>query len=1104
MVIDNILIVWYKETLLHYCRFSLQFVTNSKKLGEEILYIPYSPLSQKGDQTTYVSDDIAIVQEDVFNQIREKVKDFDAFVAKELMLSKEELFQYYSAEQIDSIGIAISKIKKNAGFIIADETGIGKGRILAGVARYAHAINKPVIFFTEKEHLFSDFYRDLVDTNAIGLFKNILLLHPTAKVYDQDGNVVLKSSKKKCDEAIASGDLSGFNLIISSYSQVSTANHKKVKLPPIKKLCEDGAILILDESHNASGNSNCNAFFKSLLDVTKKVIYSSATFIANENQLDIYKPTLGLKQVVFENIKMRLANGVNGELRSELTKYLTKNLSFLRREHKPLSIEWQTVMCQLDDDKKGLLDKFSHFVRDVFEEHNEFIRTHRKKKDGEEITSPWYCFGANVNRLSRTLVLLLKVDGLLEAIEKSLSNNHKPVIVIDSTMQSMISAAIEALGEYKHNTTSFSFDLALKKMLYEVFVEYRMGYLGVEEKDIPESFNAILVRFSEVLKDFEALSISPIDTIIERLEAKGIRVGEVSGRTTHVKNGELAPYKKKKKVDCIREFNAGELDVIILTRAGSTGVSLHASATFKDQRPRDLYELEITNRPTHRLQFAGRVNRKNQVNEPTFFAVVTDILFEQRILNIESIKLQKLQAHTASHSEKENKENIVNFYTDFVNNAARSYIVQNNLHGLLGISLGKNDDEFYFVDSLLKRSLFLPHHAQVKIVDFLTASVKVEEILQQNVADDYTHEITKLKSFISQDDGDVKKDFYSNANNVQNVWVGKITTSSTFTVKETLNLEEVLEKIRLNKLVNEADSRDVIHHACDVFLSNNKFLTRDHKERIALIQEQLTIAKSLSYVDNKGEYYRGLVKDIIFSGDDIDAFIDYPELIVIELLMQNPSKVDDMDYVGETRFVTLFDLFHPRTRISFYDEDKKWLLKKYARTAGEKIKKTLHFFTGNSVFLETLRVGLDVNKPYEVTFTKRPDKKVSVLKAPFTIKRVIDKISPPILSVKELFEGIRTTGVSTGYNNKKDSLVMIRKMPQHGYCFIIKKSEFAGNSTKIDKTIQSILKKKVTIPNTQDYDKYFVCPLGNNGEEKKRFFAVLHMLFAKYIFFKDA
>ena len=49
---------------------------------------------------------------------------------------------------------------------IGDQTGQGKGRVLAALARYAALNNKPVVFFTEKANLFSDFWRDLKDIDS--------------------------------------------------------------------------------------------------------------------------------------------------------------------------------------------------------------------------------------------------------------------------------------------------------------------------------------------------------------------------------------------------------------------------------------------------------------------------------------------------------------------------------------------------------------------------------------------------------------------------------------------------------------------------------------------------------------------------------------------------------------------------------------------------------------------------------------------------------------------------------------------------------------------------------------------------------------------------
>ena len=81
----------------------------------------------------------------------------------------------FAQEQIDAIATAIySHEERGDAIILADQTGVGKGRVCAGLLRYAMLELKDVdangnetpkkpFFFTEKKHLITDIYRDLID-----------------------------------------------------------------------------------------------------------------------------------------------------------------------------------------------------------------------------------------------------------------------------------------------------------------------------------------------------------------------------------------------------------------------------------------------------------------------------------------------------------------------------------------------------------------------------------------------------------------------------------------------------------------------------------------------------------------------------------------------------------------------------------------------------------------------------------------------------------------------------------------------------------------------------------------------------------------------------
>ena len=94
--------------------------------------------------------------------------DIDAYVAKELGYKPEEIGNYFGAEQIDAIALAIHHMGNGGGFIIGDQTGIGKGRVNAAVIRWAQRQGKIPVFVTIKKELYADMVRDLADIGMDG------------------------------------------------------------------------------------------------------------------------------------------------------------------------------------------------------------------------------------------------------------------------------------------------------------------------------------------------------------------------------------------------------------------------------------------------------------------------------------------------------------------------------------------------------------------------------------------------------------------------------------------------------------------------------------------------------------------------------------------------------------------------------------------------------------------------------------------------------------------------------------------------------------------------------------------------------------------------
>jgi len=78
----------------------------------------------------------------------------------------DNLCKVFAPEQLDAIALAIYNVEnRKQGMIVGDMTGVGKGRVAAALIRYTIKYLKKVpVFLTEKSYLFSDIYRDIIDT----------------------------------------------------------------------------------------------------------------------------------------------------------------------------------------------------------------------------------------------------------------------------------------------------------------------------------------------------------------------------------------------------------------------------------------------------------------------------------------------------------------------------------------------------------------------------------------------------------------------------------------------------------------------------------------------------------------------------------------------------------------------------------------------------------------------------------------------------------------------------------------------------------------------------------------------------------------------------
>lgn len=147
--------------------------------------------------------------------------------------------------------------------------------------------------------------------------------------------------------------------------------------------------------------------------------------------------------------------------------------------------------------------------------------------------------------------------------------------------------------------------------------------------------------------------LDPIDAITNKFGSHN--VSEITGRRKRVveTNGTLAYEPKPSILQECKDFQSGKKDIAILSRAGSTGISLHAEQA--DSKPRVHICLELPWSAEDFLQQCGRSHRSSATHLPTYKFIYTAIPAELRFVSSISQKLSsmgsltKADRHSSSH-----------------------------------------------------------------------------------------------------------------------------------------------------------------------------------------------------------------------------------------------------------------------------------------------------------------------------------------------------------------------------------------------------------------------------------------------------------------------
>jgi predicted RNA methylase len=705
----------------------------------------YLAFSNVSEPSTMIPANLSGPVYEALTEIREVHGDIDEFVARELEFSLDQLEKYFSPEQVDALAMMFHATARDLGFLLADQMGVGKGRTLAGFARRERLKGRVPMFVTITDNLFSDFLeRDLVAIDSRHLFQSPLIVNDGAKTVDGDGKVIARSMKRPEYRAYAErGEMPvGTDIVLLTYAQLSRPHEKHLTSRYMRALCANYPVtLILDESHKGAGASNTSENLMGMIDGLSNhggsVVYSSATPIKGAANLSLYRKILpkGVDP-------QELLNAVNSDpisLQEALNYEIAVQGCLISRELDNTGIEKDFVVSRYVERNERVADQMAEIlagmnylsgdVRKIVTGINKGYKRAlesipESERGGARMGATCMNFGSRLHALVAQMLLALKsreiVDQAIEAIEA----NKKPIIALQRTGEALLTEFMTGQNEvYDDEPEAVSRDFTgveldhpitfkdyLRRTLEKVLVIKETGRYGKvttrlpQGKEIQDSRDLIRELIDALPDD---LPLTPLDYIREELAKHGYTVGEISGRNLRARtldHGgiviEPVPGRsdKTRVQRAVRDFNNGESDAIILTVAGSTGISLHASpAVGSDLRRRVMIKGEMQADITSERQMDGRPNRTGQIEKPEYKIVMSGLPADDRLAMMYNNKNRSLTASTVANRDSKDLIREVADLLNVVGDTVAAEMLSSNrkLAKALDIDLPEDEEDVF-------------------------------------------------------------------------------------------------------------------------------------------------------------------------------------------------------------------------------------------------------------------------------------------------------------------------------------------------------------------------------------------------------------------------
>lgn len=558
-----------------------------------------------------------------------------------------------------------------AGFFVGDGTGVGKGRVLAGIiADNWNQDRQRAIWLSVNNDLLESARRDLTDLGLASISLSRI------NDYAPAGEITLPRG-----------------VIFSSYSSlIAAAKTGEKRIDQIQRWLGSDGVVIFDEAHKAKnalagGRGEPTLTGQAVIDLQDpernadyRVVYSSATGATDVRNM-AYMTRLGLWGIGtsfpggFQEFMQEIESGGVGAMEmvsrdmKALGMYLSGSISFGVCPNSGKAVEYRERIHLLTPQQREMYNRAADAWQSVLRNIDAALEVTNGGPRARAVALNK--FWGDHQRFFRQVICAFKVPSVIAEAEAALSEGKSVVISLVGTGEARTKEQVakatanggmlEDLDFSPREVIAAMVDRGFPTTLYQDVTDPGTGrtiQVPVRDgKGNPVQSKEALRMKQAVIDGLSALELpeNPLDQLVNHFGERN--VAELTGRTRRLIRDSRGHVEYKKRnpegvamhrtnVHEMDQFQSGKKRVAIISDAAAMGISLHASNRAENRQRRVHVTLELGWSADKQMQTFGRTHRSDQAMPPEYVLLSTELGGEKRFSSTIARRLGSLGALT--------------------------------------------------------------------------------------------------------------------------------------------------------------------------------------------------------------------------------------------------------------------------------------------------------------------------------------------------------------------------------------------------------------------------------------------------------------------------